>query len=86
MFDTSSDPDDIAEELGFLVSLLDDEGAREAAEAGPARLCSTGLSTAPGAPSPSPRTQFSMWLRMSSTKSMPPPHSEQSSTATVATG
>ncbi len=46
MFDKGSDPGAIAEEIGFLVGLLDYEGAREAAKVVLARLVPLALKQA----------------------------------------
>ena len=46
MFDKDSNPDAIAEEIGFLVGLLDYEGAREAAKVVLARLVPLALKQA----------------------------------------
>ena len=89
MFDKDSDPGAIAQEIGFLAGLLDYEGAREAAKVVLARLVPLAVKQAGhGGGRAVAVTEDTIFNVVSDVvhELMPPPHSEQSSTATVATG
>ena len=89
MFDKGSDPDAIAQEIGFLVGLLDYEGAREAAKVVLARLVPLALKQAGHGGGRAVAVTKDTIFNLTSDvvhELMPTPRSEQSSSATVATG